>query len=221
MPEGAILSSKNRNPANMGLHQAAATMGKATMGKVSAFLAAAVLVLAGASASASPGFSLSSLKGPYVFQVRGFYANAPAQAQEGDIGKIAALGLLTFDGAGHVSGNVNFTGSNQDGKQATCTGSLSTASNYTVSADGTGGLTLSFTAASNCVTSPTPPQEAKLIFYLILNDKGAPPPATSASVLLSNFVPSLGPNIGPSNGTALFPAVLVLDGGLRGQGTSD
>ena len=71
-------------------------MAKATMGKMTASLAAAFLVLAEASASADSGFSLSSLKGPYVFQVRGYYADAPASKVEGNIGEIAGLGLLTF-----------------------------------------------------------------------------------------------------------------------------
>jgi hypothetical protein len=183
-------------------------MGKATMGKMTASLAAALLVLAEASASADSGFSLSSLKGPYVFQVRGFYASAPTSNTRGDIGEIAALGLLTLDGAGHVSGNVNFTGANNNDSHGTCQGSLSNASNYTVSIEGTGGLTLAFTAASNCVTSGDS-SEAKLIFNLILNNTGAPPPATSASLLLSNFVPSLGPFI-----AGQAPVSLVLDGGL-------
>ena len=186
---------------------------------MTASLAAACLVLSVASASAQQNtFSLSSVKGQYVFQVHGFYATAPTSNTRGDTGEIAALGLLSFDGAGHVSGTVNFTAADNNSAQATCQGSLSSASQYTVSATGTGGLTLSFTVASNCVVTPIPPTEGGLIFNLILNNNGPPPPATSASLLLSAYFPAQSNN--PSI-AGQIPVSLVLTGGLRRQGSLD
>ena len=190
---------------------------------ITASVAAAFLSLAAETSLAAVfPFSLASLTGPYVFQVHGFELNDGTHA-----GEIAALGLLTFDGAGHVSGNVIFTSADSGGDQANCTGVLSTASSYTVNAaQGTGTLTLAFTATSACVVPVTPPSEATIVFNFALNNGGLTPQqsaatrsgsATSASLLLTNFTP--GPTLTTIAGELI--SSLALQGGLRRQPSID
>lgn len=182
------------------------------MGKIiTAFVAAAILVLAPGSASAA---SLNaSLNGHYVFQVHGFMVGGTVN----QTGEIAALGLLTFDGAGHVSGNVTFTTADSGANQAHCTGALSTVSGYTVNGDGTGTLLLSFTTASGCVTSIPAEIEATITFSLVLNNgaTAAQPVATSA-FFLSNNIGSPGAITYIQTEAIL---TVALQGGLRLQGS--
>lgn len=85
-------------------------------------LAAAFLLLAAESVSAA--FSLSSLKGPYVFQVHGFQANETTPPFH--TGEFTALSLLTFNGMGGVKGFVFFDGGDSNGDLVGCQAEIDT-----------------------------------------------------------------------------------------------
>jgi hypothetical protein len=93
-------------------------------------------------------FSTHTLHGSYVLQVIGFDRNDGSH-----IGQIYALGVLNLDGQGGVSGTLNFTSADSGGDQAVCTATLDPSSSYSVTAEGTGVLTLAFPVAAP-VTGP-------------------------------------------------------------------
>jgi hypothetical protein len=185
------------------------------MGKVIIGLAAAALLVVSAGRAAA-AYSIKSLAGPNVFQVRGFWStNANNGSVIGFPGELTALGLLTFDGAGGVQGSVTFAGADNASDQVVCVGDIDSAkSKVSVNADGTGTLLLAFAGATACVLANDGSTGTSLSFTLILNTQN------SASLLFDEFVF----NGTGGNGINIFGLQvnsLVLAGGLSRQGPPD
>ncbi len=111
-------------------------------------------------------FNNKKLKGDYLFGVSGFLLD-----DNDDFGQIAAVGLLSFNGSGTVTGfDVTFTSADTNGNidfgfdNFTCQPVLGTGT-YSVNVDGTGTMSLDFSASSPCFAND------EIDFFFVL-DRG-------------------------------------------------
>jgi hypothetical protein len=143
-------------------------------------LAVTIVMLTGAVSHAAK-FNNKKLKGAYLFGVSGFLLD-----DNDDFGQIAAVGLLTFNGAGGVTAfDVTFTSADTSGDAAfgfdnfTCAPTLSSGS-YSVNLDGTGTMALIFSGSSACFAGD------EIDFFFVL-DRG-----TGESKIVSTTFTSAG-----------------------------
>jgi hypothetical protein len=127
------------------------------------FALATVAVAIGRPALARADFSEASLKGSYVARSSGHSLFAAAEGSAASPIFVGAVGLLTFDGAGQVSGTVTTSGTEiAAGGEGTTPYSSQVVCNrkikgtYKVKADGTGSMSINYiptTEKSACGSS--------------------------------------------------------------------
>jgi hypothetical protein len=190
-------------------------------------LAGALLGLVVGGASADVPFAVYSLNGTYVIEAHGFQTD---NLNPTDTGENAILGLVTFDGAGAVSGvGFSFTHNDSFGPPAetiNCSVQI-TGGNYTVNAvTGAGTVTMNFIRDAGfpggspaCTTLGNTLNDnltASFTFAFVLNDTLNTLVATSAPVQLIRFSPV---PLAIGGDQPLLPSGFQLINGMNLQGT--
>jgi hypothetical protein len=187
-------------------------------------LAAGCLGLVVQGASAAGPFGVWNLSGTYVIQAHGFENDNSAPT---DTGENAILGLVTFNGAGGVTGvgfsfthNDSFATSdalNPSAETINCSVQITGGAYAVNTVTGAGAITMNlikgvgFPGGSPVCTTLSSP--ASLTFAFVLNDTDNGLVTTSAPVQLINFTPGL--NIG---GPPPSVALQIING-MNLQGT--
>jgi hypothetical protein len=112
-----------------------------------ALMALACLLPLSLGSAAGAGFTVASVKGPYLFDATG------TLVYSGDRYDVNGAGLVIFDGKGNLSGQEMYAGTDSGGTAFVC--SLSLAGTYQVNSDGTGSAVTNFTATSGICPNTT------------------------------------------------------------------